>query len=82
MFVFGIPVAPSLSANYPGGDEALDQLFDQAAVEVFEPAGATYVGMMKSIDDDRFWYDVVHPNEEGGIAMSLELSTALSEFGL
>lgn len=81
VIVFGMPVAASLAARFPGGDAALDILLDTAAVEVFEPAGATYAGTMNSLDHDGWWYDVVHPTRGGGVALTRELAAALIEVG-
>jgi hypothetical protein len=82
VIIFGMPIAPSLSGLYQGGDEALDRLVDQTAAQVFVPGGAEYVGMMQSIDDDGLWYDVVHPTRAGGELMTAELAEALRAVGL
>lgn len=77
--MFGMPLAPELAATYDGGQTALQALVDDAATSVFEPAGAEYLGMMRSIDAEGggFWYDVVHPTRAGGVALSAEVAAAL-----
>ena len=77
--MFGMPLAPELAATYEGGQPALQALVDEAAVSVFEPAGAEYLGMMRSIETagGGFWYDVVHPTRAGGAALTAEVAAAL-----
>ncbi len=77
--MFGMPLAPELAATYDGGAAALQALVDEAATNVFEPAGAEYLGMMNSIEaaGGGFWYDVVHPTRSGGAELSAEVAAAL-----
>ncbi|MFT7598896.1 MAG: hypothetical protein ACI8TP_001820 [Acidimicrobiales bacterium] len=80
--IFGMPLAPVLEARYVNGPDALDQLVDDAAAEVFVPAGAHYAGMLTGADTNDLWYDVVHPTRSGGEELTAQLAAALLAAGL